>query len=120
MAIFGAWPSFHDAEICRARLDRNGPWIEFEIFVFSTTRTTDERGFYKRINETLVTLRFDEIEDLVLEGFNHQNVLASLTIERTQKINVVLDPIFGLGGKFSCTGVEVVRAAPYVAPAKVR
>ncbi len=36
--IFGAWPSFHDAEVLSLRLDRSGlsggPELEAEIHVF--------------------------------------------------------------------------------------
>ena len=114
ISIFGRWPSFHDAEVCRLRLDRDGTCLEMEVYIFAVGRAIDERGHYKRSNESLLTLRFCEIEDVHLEGFNHQNVIASLTLRKDQRIDVELESIFGLGGKFSCGAVEVVKVVPYV------
>ena len=105
ISVFGSWPTFHDAEVCGARLDRQGPCLD-DIFVFQTSRVTDESGF-KRFNKTVVTFRFSEVEEILLEGFNHQNVLAALTLCNGKKIDVTLHSIFGLDGHFSCQTVEI-------------
>ncbi len=110
MAFFETWPTFHDAEVRKLRLDREGVCLELEVYVFTTGRDTDERGFYRLSAECLLTLRFYEVEEVKLEGFNHQNVLFSLTVAKEQRFEVELESIFGISGTFSCSVIEVVSA----------
>lgn len=45
-AIFGRWPSFHDAEVLRVALDRSGddgPTLELVVHVFVMTGEVDAR-----------------------------------------------------------------------------
>lgn len=116
VSVFGKWPSFHDAEVQKVRLDRNGTCLEIVVFVFTTNRETDESGYFIRLNQSLLTIRFGEIEDMELDGFNHQNVLAAITFHKGQRIEVEIHPIFGLGGKFACASVEITNVEPYVVP----
>lgn len=108
--FFETWPTFHDAEVLKLRLDRKGVFLELDIYVFSGSRDTDRKGFYRHFKECLLTLRFHEIDEMQLEGFNQQNVLASLTVDKGERFEVELEPIFGLGGTFSCSAIEVVSA----------
>jgi hypothetical protein len=113
VAILGHWPNFHDAEVCSIRLIRTGVCIEADIYVFSVSASLDQRGYYKRLNECLVTLRFKGVQDLQLEGFNHQNVLSSLYIEREERLTVTFESVFGMASHFSCSEIELVRVVPY-------
>src|SRR5687767_7038301 len=86
--IFGYWPSFHDAEVVKVRLDRGDsldaqgegrkPTLEADIHVFETTDEVTDQGFYALRKHTLATFAFRGIDELQLEGFNHQNVLFGL------------------------------------------
>ena len=71
ISVFGKWPSFHDAEVLTVTLNRDLPSLVLQIFIFETTREVDRRGCYKRDKQRIVTLWFHDVQDLVLEGFNH-------------------------------------------------
>jgi Immunity protein 50 len=109
VAVFGSWPSFHDAEILSIGLDRSGVAISIRIL------TWIERGgtFYE------VSFRFDDIENLVLQDFNHQNVMWGLVLTETteerfatgnfeNRVKVEIDSVFGATCSFTCRGGSVV------------
>jgi hypothetical protein len=116
----GRWPTFHDAEIIELRLDRGnltgdltnpdlvGPELTLKI-----QSCVESQGTHP----TLVTLRFGDVEDLEISGFNHQNAILGLVIERTKDgadgtdwFLVRINPAFGLGATFRCAEIEVVEA----------
>src|SRR5205814_3621210 len=84
IAIFGSWPAFHDAEVVWMRLDRRpqgtdrGPTLEVLIHVFEMSGEVSPDNYYVQHNHSLVHLRFQEVVELRLEGFNHQNALFGL------------------------------------------
>jgi hypothetical protein len=112
---FGYWPSFHDAEIHWLKLERltesyQGyfcPNIEFAIHCWEMTSETTEDGYFKLQKLHLVHFKFEDIYDMELDGFNHQNALLGLNISAEQiaetgniPIKIELDPAYGLGGEF--------------------
>ncbi len=116
---FGNWPSFHDAEVYAVRLDSGQlratqPSLELDIHVFGV----DGKQADGRLNfllHTLVTLRFEGIEAVELDGFGPQNVLDDLVLERLPPpaaspapITVSLPSNNGLGGSFRCEQVLVI------------
>ena len=120
---FGYWPSFHDAEILRARFERDGPdapWLECDIHVFEMTSEVDTSGQYVLTKHTLVTIRFCDIGLEEFKWWNHQNVISSLHIGPTANpteydrqdwtIEVVIGSSYGCEGKLVCTGVKVMKA----------
>jgi hypothetical protein len=130
--VFGRWPSFHDAEILAIRLDRGsgvsvGPSLEADVHLFEMTSEVLPTGFYVLRNHTLVSLRFDEIDNMKLADFNHQNVIYGLTLEDVSaqqlervKWKVSFDPSYGVSAEFECRTVGVVAAAPYVPQCRVQ
>src|SRR5688572_8360888 len=87
LAVFGYWPSFHDAEVVRITLDRRSPagelvdpTLDALIHTWEMTDAVNEAGSYVLRHHVLVHLRFQGIDELQLEAFNHQNVLFGLTI----------------------------------------
>lgn len=130
--IFGRWPSFHDAEVVEFHLGCSGkdlddsldalPVLTVKIRVWEMTNEVDARGFYVCRHHTLVTLRFHGVDELAMEGFNHQNVLFDLLIEPHEHCDgssadfmVEFNPSFGMSASFKCSGVEVLDAQPYAA-----
>lgn len=130
--LFGRWPSFHDAEVLRLRLDSHRgefdaegrprrPTLEADIDIFESTDRTTSEGFYEQRNHTLVTLAFEGIGDNRIEGFAFQNVLLDLEFEETaakqsesrSKWKVFVDPSAGVEGAFSCEAIRVVDAIPF-------
>jgi hypothetical protein len=121
--VFGHWPSFHDAEVLSLRLARGtqenegsaAPSMEMVIHAFEMTDEVSPRGTYVLRKHVLVHFRFNDIVDLKLEDFNHQNVLLRLCIfdireDQLEKIyfEIRMDSSFGLNGGCKCKSVEVV------------
>jgi len=114
VAIFGYWPSFHDAEVIWLKLDRRtnderfSPSLEIQIHAHYVTQ-----------HHVLVWLRFLNVVELRLDDFNHQNVLFDLTISdfpERQSGNIFFEvqfhPSFGIGASFQCGAIEVVEVTP--------
>jgi hypothetical protein len=90
-AIFGRWPSFHDSEIVELHLGRGAtappvtvhrPTLALKIHLWDTTGETDAAGYYVLRHHTLTTLHFEGVDEFEMNGFNHQNVIFRLSIER--------------------------------------
>jgi hypothetical protein len=126
IAVFGYWPSFHDAEVHWVKLDRQpqgdgyGPTLEAMIHAWEITSEVGADGRYVLRHHVLVHFRFHDVVELKIEAFNHQNVLYGLGISDLQerqleniKFGVSFDSSFGLGGAFQCRAVEVVSVVPY-------
>jgi hypothetical protein len=123
--IFGYWPSFHDAEVIRLEFVRrdplvSGPILLADIHAFEMTDQIDSEGFYVLRKHTLVSLRFEGIDRLKLEGFNHQNALSGLDvidIRSRQMENLAFevhfDSSFGVQCEFMCHDVLVERVRPW-------
>lgn len=123
-SIFGRWPSFHDAEVLRVRLDRSGvdgPEMEADVHVFEMTSDVTPEGFYKLRHHTLATLLFSGIDEMSTADFNQQNVLGDLLLKdiserqlEVLKWEVVFEASFGFEARFLCEAISVLRAEPYV------
>lgn len=99
--MFGAWPSFHDAEILRVHLERDG---------LSTVaiQLIGPDGSCK--GGRVVTLTFEGISDLRLDGenVNSQNVISCLVVEKAEKgTRVTFGPCYGLAGWLIADRVSV-------------
>jgi hypothetical protein len=124
--IFGRWPSFHDAEVLRVRLDHAadlGATLEADVHLFEMTSDVDERGYFVLRHHTLATLRFDALAALHLRWFGTQNVIAGLTIEEVREPeepmlvwHIELDSSVGMEATFDCAVVTVADARPFEPP----
>ncbi len=126
--IFGYWPSFHDAEVHELHFSRGNiqvesgiydfPVLTLRIHLWELTKQVDSAGFLVRRHHTLATLRFHDVSDFEMEGFNHQNAIMELRISSQERSEgpspyfvVELEPAFGMGASFKCLRIEVVDAA---------
>lgn len=133
--IFGYWPSFHDAEVLEMNLSRGGngadlggdnaPILTARIYVFEMTSKVRSDGRFVLRNHTLVMLRFEGVDGLELDGFNHQNALNELSFNlvpqadgRPPRLAVTFDPAYGMGASFTCRSAEVVEAEKCSAPVR--
>jgi len=120
--VFGYWPSFHDAEVHRAELDRGSgsepPFITLVVHVFDTDGTVDDKGYYRIRVSVLATLRFSNVQDVALHGFGVQNVLSELRIGPMDggRSLLTLGECYGFSGSFSFTSADVVEVRPWRAP----
>jgi hypothetical protein len=118
LEAFGYWPSFHDAEVHRAVLDRGGagePSITLVVNVYDSSRALDGRGYWDVRVNVMVTLRFTDVDDMELSDLGVQNVINELWLEpqAAGRVAVKLGPCFGLHGVFTCGAIEVLEVAPY-------
>ena len=93
--------------------------LELDIHVFAVEGTKSD-GHSSFTTHTLVTLRFEGVEAVELDGFGPQNVLDDLVIEdlgpgfaTAARISVSLPSNNGLGGAFRCEDITVLGALPF-------
>ena len=125
-SIFGGWPSFHDSEVISIQLERAGkdvstsPILYATVHVFAGRHKDQSSTSFEFINHTLVTFRFDLVINLELSGFNQQNVIFDLIIERSPDIStetaldVTFQCCYGVALMFSCQSVEIVNVEPWL------
>ena len=125
VAVFGCWPSFHDAEVLWMKLDRRpvpggiGPTLDTGIHAFEMTSELNPEGYYVLRNHVLVHMRFRDVVGLRLDGFNFQNVLCVLEISKLSKpsdegskFDVEFGSTYGVQATFQCGGIRVVAVTP--------
>lgn len=112
--IFHYWPTFHDAEVIDLHLWRGDvepqagryvfPVLTVKLHVWEITSEVNTEGFLVLRRHTLSTLRFHDIHEFRMEGFNQQNAVSGLSIvpqERAQGPSPVFavqfDAAFGMG-----------------------
>ncbi len=120
-SFLGKWPSFDDFEVVSMLLERSHdgeepcPTLTIQFFGFRSDvgRESTER------NNCLLTLRFVGVENVKLEGFNHQNAVNGFVVEGSwserlnrELLNVELIQGFGVGATFECEEIEVVSVNP--------
>ncbi|HNU53172.1 MAG TPA: Imm50 family immunity protein [Verrucomicrobiota bacterium] len=124
--IYGGWPSFHDAEVVelhhwRGQMKPGSDWDDSNVMPVLTAKIhiliqspTSQH--------TLATLRFEDVDDFRMEGFNHQNAIFELTITVQERgtfsngerlppyLIVTFQAAFGMSASFRCFRIEVVDA----------
>ena len=121
LAWFGYWPSFHDAEVLSITLDRAYP-SRIAVHTWNRTPELDARGYYVLDKHAIVTFVLEDflldregITNTQIDGFNHQNVLSSLTVRKTlEGYDLILNGIFGVSASISvrCLRVELSPGKP--------
>ena len=124
--VFGAWPSFHDAEVVAIDLWRGDVRPERDSWIGAVLTTkiqileATQPGATHSGNDTLATLRFHEADRVHLHGFNHQNAILGLVFQHEPRgeglapyIRVHFQAAFGVDATFVCMRIEVVSAEPY-------
>jgi hypothetical protein len=127
-ALFGAWPSWHDAEIVDLHYWRGdikpGDWDDSNIFPILTLKVII---LGEQINDPdiLVTIRFHDVNDFKMEGFNHVNKIIDFTVTVEERgffkngqklppyLAVSFSHGFGMSASFRCFRIEVLDACPY-------
>jgi hypothetical protein len=126
----GAWPCFHDAEVVEIHLWRGyvypGDWDDRNVFPVLTLKVliaeATQPGATGADNDVLATLRFYDVDQVRLEGFNHNNSIVGLAASQEPRgfyangkplppgLLVSIEQGFGLLGSFTCTRIEVLAA----------
>ena len=95
---FGYWPNFHDAEVISLHLNRSAT-SSLLLHTWEMTKETDEHGYYVLAKHVVVEFVLEEILDLSLSGFSHQNVLFGLAVHRIENgFRLTLGDSYGIAG----------------------
>ena len=106
---FGYAPRFHDAEVLGVVLDRDGPTCSLKVHAFEMTNAVDANGYFVCTKHTTVTFLFGDLTELQLEGFNRQNALMGLRVQRglDAQFRMEIDDAYGLGGVIEGRSLEI-------------
>jgi hypothetical protein len=121
LSWFGRVPSFHDAEIINLDLRRSGKSF-LRVHGWTDAAAVDDKGCIVLEKHAVVTFALEEIMDLQLDGFSHQNVIFGLKLQRAtdrgrsnyyalpqspEDIEIELEPCFGLDGVIRAKRVSI-------------
>ena len=95
---FGYFPNFHDDEMTDIQLMRDGCNLKVTI-----------SSFQNKDKKTTIVLLFEKICNLLIEDFNHQNVIFNLEIikEQDEYISVNFESSFGASIRLKCKHINV-------------
>ena len=75
---------------------------------WESTSEVDAKGYYVVQKQVIVSFLLDDISDLELAGFSHQNVIFSLTVSRSKdRFQLCLGPCYGLAGSLTARSIRV-------------
>ncbi len=78
------------------------------------TKEVDEKGYYVLAKHVVVEFVFETVTGLNLSGFNHQNVIFGLGIEKTDSgFRITLDDCYGMAGN-----IEAEKISLHLTPGK--
>src|SRR5258708_34764958 len=104
---FGYWPSFHDAEVILLHLNRSDASTR-AVHTWEMTKEVDEKGFYVLAKHVVVEFVMKEVVGLSLNGFNHQNVVFGLAIERIDSgYRLTLEDCYGVAGTIDASDISI-------------
>ena len=123
LAWFGRVPTFHDAEIVNLNLFRRAP-STLSPHTWNMSQQVDARGYFVLEKHAVVTFAIEDIIDLQLDGFSHQNVIGGLKLRRTQldpqrrhlvygdafsseDWEIEIEPCFGVNGRIRCHKISI-------------
>lgn len=114
---YGSWPSFHDAEVMRITLSRGkepGDCSKFsaDINVYYTEEINKGTPQYEiiRIKDNVLTIEFYDVENVSIDGFNHQNVIDDLILKDMGDLfSVEMKTIYGVNATFCCKEIAVLK-----------
>jgi hypothetical protein len=115
--------SFHDAEILSITLDRSSPDQDVNPTLVMTLWTPTSRIPGEAAPDAApwyrISLEFYWIDELVLQGFNHQNVIGCITVKpQGDRFKIDIENIFGVDLSFSYRRARIVsiEGAEYPRP----
>jgi hypothetical protein len=105
---FGYSPKFHDAEVVSIDLRRDPEPSKVRVHGWLTNEDITESGHFRQDRHALVTFTIHGTQSVKLDGWNHQNVLSELSVDREDDCYVLrLPEIFGVDGEIAAKQVSV-------------
>ena len=78
------------------------------LHTWEMTKEVDAEGFYILAKHVVVEFVLKGIVGLSLDGFNHQNVLFGLAIEKIDRgYLLTLDDCYGMSGTIEATSISI-------------
>jgi hypothetical protein len=126
-AIFGRWPSFHDAEIIELHMccdesevdasSMGRAVLKMKIVLWELTSTVKPNGYLETKHHTLAEFCFHGITQLTTSGFGPQNAIFELDIipemiDGRRSFQVHVDPTTEFELSFRCERVQILNATP--------
>jgi hypothetical protein len=124
LECYGEKVSFHDAEINRielrrGRTDLGEVFLDMDLHMFAVNGVDPESGHYIFDMHCIASFQFESIQDLQLDGFNHQNAIMDLAIDSLDpsthngaRLRVEIRPAFGVDASFSCCRCLLLKLQP--------
>lgn len=124
LKVFGAWPSFREAQVVRLTLDRqgsgeSGPTLEAWIHLLEGTGGVDADGPSALRIHALAHLAFHGVASLGMGGWCERNALSGLRIadasqHRLHGLDVEVEFVgtSGVNAGFVCRRVEIRSVEP--------
>jgi hypothetical protein len=104
---FGYWPGFHDSTVLSFEANLTGS-SRLRVHASEMTKQVDERGFFLHTKNIVVEFILEEIFKLDLEGFNGQDVIFGLSVEKVESgFKLTIDPCIRLGGEIVAGNVAI-------------
>jgi hypothetical protein len=105
--LFGYWPSFHDAEVVSVELNRMD-LSRIKVHSFETSDVVHTLGHYITNKHTIVSFLLEDISGLHLDGFNDQNVISGLGLDRSDHgYTLILEDCYGINGSIECARIFI-------------
>jgi hypothetical protein len=105
----GRVPLFHDAEVVSVCVDRSEASMCVAIHTWEMTTDLDEAGYFIHRRHVVVSFELSGVTDLCFTGFNHQNIIAGLSIQKTrnESYSLSLEPCYGFSGSIEARALRV-------------
>jgi hypothetical protein len=105
---FGYSPNFHDAEVVSIDLRRPPEPSIVRVHVWRTNSDLTADGTYRQDRHAHAVFNMLGVTALRLQGWNHQNVLSGLWVERDGEAFVLhLPEIYGVDGEIRADKISV-------------
>jgi hypothetical protein len=88
-------------------LNRKGS-SSLRVHTWEMTKEIDDKGYYVLAKHVVVEFIFEGVSGLSLNGFNHQNVIFELVIEKADSgFRVTLGDCYGLAGSIDAEKLSI-------------
>jgi hypothetical protein len=105
---FGYSPNFHDAEVVSIDLRRDPEPSVVRVHGWRTNSDTTKSGHFRQDRHALVTFTIQGTQTVKLNGWNHQNVLSKISVDREGDCYILrLPEIYGVDGEIAGMHVSV-------------
>lgn len=105
---FGYSPNFHDAEVVSIDLRRDPNASVVRVHACRTNNDLTASGHFRQDRHALITFTIEGIQSVELIGWNHQNVLSELWVDKSENTFILhLPEINGVDGQIAAKKISI-------------